>query len=288
MRVLLLSFLLVRPALAADPAPALSESVRLHAQACDKGVASGCNNLGLAYARGRGAPRDLEKARALYRRACEAGEALGCNNLGTTLEGKERIALYEKACAMPGGALACSNLGVTLTAKDRSPKEKARGRALLEKSCADGSGDGCHSLGNLVDDPTAGTPDPRRAEQLFHRSCELGCASGCVNLGRLLERGAGAPAPDTVERMVRSYETACQRGDATGCNNLGVLYLNGKHVRRDLARAEGLLRPACDEGMQLACTNLGLTVELRATEARGKERLEQVSSPGRSARMRAP
>ena len=49
---------------------------------CDGGEMVGCSNLGVAFHKGEGVPKDYKRAVALYRKACDGGEMLGCRNHG--------------------------------------------------------------------------------------------------------------------------------------------------------------------------------------------------------------
>jgi tetratricopeptide (TPR) repeat protein len=56
--------------------------VTLFQRACDAGNTPGCNDLGLAYAQGRGVPKDEKRAADLYQQACDKGGPNACLNLG--------------------------------------------------------------------------------------------------------------------------------------------------------------------------------------------------------------
>ena len=53
-------------------------------KACDGGDASGCENLGLDYVKGRGVKQNYFKAAKLFAKACDGGNAEGCSNLGVS------------------------------------------------------------------------------------------------------------------------------------------------------------------------------------------------------------
>ena len=56
------------------------KAAELYQKACDGGSADGCSNLGVLYAKGRGANQDYQKAAELYQKACDLGDRLGCDN----------------------------------------------------------------------------------------------------------------------------------------------------------------------------------------------------------------
>jgi TPR repeat protein len=48
-------------------------------------------------------------------------------------------------------------------------------------------------------------------------------------------------------------EAACDAGVAVACSNLGVMYEIGLGVPKDEAHAASLFRKACDGGVSVAC-----------------------------------
>lgn len=57
-------------------------TVARYEQACERGTAEACNELGFMYEVGRYVRQDPSQAAALYRQACEGGSATGCSNYG--------------------------------------------------------------------------------------------------------------------------------------------------------------------------------------------------------------
>ncbi|NUQ77664.1 MAG: biopolymer transporter ExbD [Polyangiaceae bacterium] len=64
-----------------------------------------------------------------------------------------------------------------------------------------------------------------------------------------------------------AIEAACEAGDANACEVLAAMYLLGKDVEKDEAKASGLHRrvmalrsKACSEGDKEACSKLGMAV----------------------------
>jgi TPR repeat protein len=91
------------------------------------------------------------------------------------------------------------------------------------------------------------------ALRAFERSCEQGSPDGCANLGALYESGAAVPA--SLTEAARLYEQACTLGCALGCSNLGALYARGRGVNRDLSEARRLFTLACETGSAAGCNN---------------------------------
>ena len=58
------------------------QAVLLYTKSCDANYAQACSNLGLMYANGEGVSKDRKKAAKLYTQACDQGDVMGCYNLG--------------------------------------------------------------------------------------------------------------------------------------------------------------------------------------------------------------
>jgi TPR repeat protein len=133
-------------------------ALEVYEEACDRGDATACNDLGVSYERGYGTTEDDPLALQIFERACRLGSAEACNNQGALLEEEwspvrdpEVVpALYRHACES-GSALGCSNLGALY----------ARGKGVEQNR--------------------------EEARWLFARACQLGGATGCENLATILE-----------------------------------------------------------------------------------------------------
>ena len=87
---------------------------------CERSDVSGCSDLGAAYQRGIGVPRDAQRGVALFRRGCDGGDAFGCLYLAASLENGEGVArdgpaaakLKERTCEV-GDLFGCVQLGVS-------------------------------------------------------------------------------------------------------------------------------------------------------------------------------
>ena len=60
---------------------------------------------------------------------------------------------------------------------------------------------------------------------------------------------------------VQGLGRSCNAGDMQSCDDLGIMYEGGARVTRDAARAVNLFQQACDGGLMLACTHLGLVLQ---------------------------
>jgi TPR repeat protein len=57
----------------------------------------------------------------------------------------------------------------------------------------------------------------------------------------------------SVSKAAKFYKTGCDGKSGAACANLAQMYIQGDGVRVDRARAEQLLRRACDLGHNRAC-----------------------------------
>lgn len=83
-------------------------------RACNQGFTAGCQDLGAAYLKGDGTPRDAVRAAAAFEKACSGGLATACSNFGlmyysadgVTRDREKGLAYLKRACDL-GLANAC-------------------------------------------------------------------------------------------------------------------------------------------------------------------------------------
>lgn len=134
----------------------LAVAARLFRRGCDLGHAPACNNLGLAYESGAGAPRDYPNAMTAFEKACSGGFAEGCSNQGALFEHGLGVPVnlgdaqraYNQACRR-GSALGCSNLGVLYAEGRGVPVDEKLASQLFSEACQGGSELGCDNLFQL-------------------------------------------------------------------------------------------------------------------------------------------
>jgi len=71
---------------------ARASTVARYVQACERGTAEACNELGFMYEAGRYVRQNPSQAAALYRQACEGGSATGCSNYGVMYANEDGVA----------------------------------------------------------------------------------------------------------------------------------------------------------------------------------------------------
>ena len=102
-------------------------------EACNRGSAQECHNLGGLYAAGRGVAKDPLRAATLYRKACDGNVADGCISLAALFEAGRGVAknderaalLYQQVCD-EGVALGCERLELLRERQQRQAAEAAR------------------------------------------------------------------------------------------------------------------------------------------------------------------
>lgn len=122
-------------------------------QGCQSGNGVMCNDLGVSFLHGVGAPADSSLALRAFERSCRLGSADGCGNLGALYEVGVAVApsfahasrLYERACDM-GCALGCSNLGALYARGLGVSRDVEEAQRLFALACETGSAAGCNNL----------------------------------------------------------------------------------------------------------------------------------------------
>jgi hypothetical protein len=102
-------------------------------EACNRGSAQDCNELGGLYAAGVGVAKDPLRAATLYRKACNGNFAEGCMNLAALFEKGRGVAkdderaalLYQQVCD-EGVAMGCERLEFLRERQQRQAAEAAQ------------------------------------------------------------------------------------------------------------------------------------------------------------------
>jgi hypothetical protein len=88
--------------------------------------------------------------------------------------------------------------------------------------------------------------------------CERGSAASCNRLGFLYANGKAGLSKDEV-RGALLYKRACDGGVAVGCSNLGVLLAEKGAPEQQLTQAAVLFERGCQSGHPASCTNLAIS-----------------------------
>ncbi|HZS39181.1 MAG TPA: tetratricopeptide repeat protein [Polyangia bacterium] len=92
-------------------------------------------------------------------------------------------------------------------------------------------------------------------------ACHAGTAAACEDLAGMYLLGRGVPKDDA--KAAQYFQAACNGGVAFSCEMIGKMYRDGRGVAKDEARGYQLLTKACDDGSAGACTSVGLDVMKR-------------------------
>lgn len=112
-------------------------------QACDKGDGMGCQMLGYSTRFGLGTGKDPDAMNRWLTRACELKMGYACMTLGGDLwnaatrkwqDPKQAFKLLTRSCEAENGP-GCALLAKMHRVGDGTPRDPAKGKALLEKAC---------------------------------------------------------------------------------------------------------------------------------------------------------
>ncbi len=192
-------------------------------EACDRGLARGCTELGMTYLRETWSYRSEVLAEVSFRRACDAGEPEGCRQLGLAL----------------------------------GPKNAAERRTWLEKAASLGNVEAAADLARLADDPSAladacvrGSSAACRAAGTPAKACASGDPDACLT--GMLESAAAAATPpaeltETLTSLCATLDRACREAEFLRDGSPIVssepgLYASPGLVERYLVDLKGQLR----------------------------------------------
>ena len=252
-------------------------------KACDTGNLAACTSLAWVYRSGTGVVRDDATSAALLAQACDRGVALACYELGSAGDGSVRAgsavstqssapstAPWKNACdglKMWG----CRRVSEMLEALGTSlVRDDARAATYYQAGCAHGDSAACHSLGTHYDTGRGVPKDEDRAVSLYQKACDDGNGSACGDLGQMHSLGRGATKDEA--KAVSFFQRGCDAGDAVACNALAVAYKQGKGTARDEAKALGLFQSSCAQGFRYACNNVGLAFDTGKGAAKDEPR----------------
>lgn len=90
----------------------------------------------------------------------------------------------------------------------------------------------------------------------FRRAAENGSPEGQFSLGQMYVNGRGVL--QDFARASGFFHQACEGGNARACYQLGEMYESGQGVLQDYSRAAELFRQTCESGSVGGCHRLGL------------------------------
>jgi TPR repeat protein len=239
------------------PAPSALQAL------AEQGKADAQFDLGFAYAKGQGVPRDDVAARHWFALAAAQGVAKAQYWMGF---------MAERGRGGPRSYAAALQWYRRAADQGFSPAEVAMGRfygrALgvahdpaqrndwYRRAAEHGNPVGEWALGNFYQFGDGMTKDMTQAKQWYERAAAQHFVFAEARLGLLYERGNGV-LKDYAESL-RWFRPAADAGDPLALNNLGMFYRNGWAVPQDYAQAMRLFRQAADKGSPMAAFNIGM------------------------------
>ncbi|MCA9651326.1 MAG: sel1 repeat family protein [Myxococcales bacterium] len=242
---------------------------------CDRGDSAACDTLGYTLLRGRdeltAAP---ERGVALLERACGMGRSSSCRSLAINLvdlhlDEPRGLRMLELGCER-GEANECVDLAM-IHRMGRSAAGKRPERALEHdrRACDLGNTSACGRAGKeLVEGKAPIKRDLRTGVALLERGCptpEPGArfislsSQACTTLAGLYQAGKGG---GTAKDAVAVLERGCSDHRRFTCVELSAIHAKGaKGLKKDPAKAEQILRRACDDKDVSSCTALGKQLE---------------------------
>ena len=164
------------------------------------------------------------------------------------------MALCAAASLLLGGCMSSLELAVR-GCNDENKSVKARGDRCFRAGQIYHVEEPVDAQGSRIDNDLA------LAAAYYLRGCKLNNAKACNNFAVLLNEGV--PGPNGIEPNPRMafdfFNRACEMDDGqpAGCANVGELYLEGRGVQRDYAKARPYLEVGCEYEVAEACRLLG-------------------------------
>ena len=122
---------------------------------------------------------------------------------------------------------ACVAVALSLPACHPGNQEAKRLRAACER----GEAAACNTLAARLRKGEYVLRDDARAAALFDRACTGGVGEGCASLGAMLQRGAGGLKARLGARVRDAAARVRARRAMDGCTRLGVLYRAARACR---------------------------------------------------------
>jgi uncharacterized protein len=244
--------------------------------------------LGRAFLRGEGVPKDLPEAHALLKAAAEAGHAEAQGAYGFMLARGLHAPLDEKGgfdwikkSADAGVVSARLNLGIMTLRGQGTSSDPAAGLVLIQKAAEQGSLDAQVRLAEAYYFGENGLipKSPEKAAPWALKAAEAGSAWAQNLVGNMKEHGLGLSRDPGG--AVAAFRKAALAGDAKAQANLGRLLHSGLDVPLDRIEAYYWLKASAAQG---EVTGRNLFAELQAgftkeeTEA-GEQRLKDRPPP---------
>ncbi len=286
----------------------LKRALKLYRHACDGGEQEGCLYLSDPYLYGYGVVENIGRGTSLMRQACEKGCARACNNVGHRLEHGDGILpsnvfaalpAYRQGCALGDGGC-CTNLAFLYLRGFGVERDIATAHEYDRRACELGNAWACSNMGHSFFMGHGAEKDLVKAVRYSSEACRDLVPRACSNLGvmnkgmeqsqaitALIKTEVDATAsylerlclndereacglstrirnprrPDDRRADLQQDEQACLRGDGKKCNAAGWAYEHGSfYVLPNAKLAAEFYRKSCDLDYAKGCTNWGFAL----------------------------
>lgn len=175
------------------------------------------NDLGIAYAWGKGVAADGAKAREWFEKAAKAGLSVAMKNLGVLFEDNDLMPRdYAKAmewyakASESGNVVAMVNLGNMYEGGRGVAADYAVARSWYDKAAAKNSAGALVSIGGLYKEGRGVAQDYAIAREYYQQAAAKNNTEAMVELAGLYEAGLGVPKD--LERARKWFEEAAIKG----------------------------------------------------------------------------
>ncbi|KAG6609461.1 Extracellular protein SEL-1 [Phytophthora cinnamomi] len=231
------------------------------------------------YFFGHGVAKNLQKALGLYTQAADLGCAVAMTCLGQMYfagNGTEKDILvagkWFELASSAGDLEACHQLGLLMCEKAAHLKDArqsdeffALARVRFSQAAEQGHRDAQYELGIFHEHGRGGCePNDMEAATWYAKAADQGHTGAEASLGRLFL--VGKQIQQDVAKAVHFLQRAAAKSDSSAQTRLGLLYTTGNGVKQDMERGVAFLQSAADAGSSVAMTRLACLL-LHTTQA---------------------
>lgn len=231
------------------------------AAAAAAGDAGAQFQLGRAYFRGEGMPKDEKKAFEWTKKSAEQENADAMTNLGffhaqgigVEMSEAKAVEWFRKGAEV-GSSKSQLNLGLMLRQGKTIERNHEESLKWLNKAAASGDPDAAATVGQLyfLGDALM-MPDPEKAYPLLLKAAEAGNPACQNKMGLICREGIGPEARHKDrDQALQWFRQAAEQGDAKGQSNLAHLMGVESPASEDRQEALMWLYLAVDQGEPLA------------------------------------
>jgi len=192
------------------------------AQECDNRNAKSCFQLAMMMNKGRGGPRNKNRAFELYKKSCEMDYSTACYQLSMIVSDKKEKKIYRR-----------------------------KARNLFKRNCEQSNAYSCLNLSTMMWRGEGGKKSIKEALAYAKKSCELGQAYGCYQLATIWEKGDSVPTNNTKARSY--YRSACLLKMKEGCYMYAEMLGSIRGGKKQPENSRKYYKIACKLGLVKAC-----------------------------------